>query len=258
MRSPVALSSMTPVRGWLPIRNTFTCGDMLQSGVRFMPERAGNREDRWAQLKPGRRPEPRTLAAVRRGIQAGLVASVPQVLGTHYEERLLGLPRGTANIGPRFIQRLGELTRQKLSEETRWLGASTFHFGYAAAWGAIYALAYERRPVRPALGGLLLASTIYLLTFPDWGVATRTRTERPHSRRDWRDELLLLTPPLIFGMGTALLYGRGPRRAEIELAAEILDDPLRREESRRLESEGAEALGVLDRQDVGPSSQPER
>jgi hypothetical protein len=172
--------------------------------------------------------DPHILASIRRGAETALLASVPQVLGTHLEERLLKLPEGSANIGPRFIQRLGELTRQKLSEEIRWLGASAFHFGYAASWGVLYALAYEKRPLHPALGGLLLSGLIYALTFPDWGAATVTRTERPFKRRNWRRELLLLSPPIIYGMGTALLYGRGPRHGEDVLAKEQLDDPRRR------------------------------
>lgn len=168
--------------------------------------------------------DPHTLASIRRGAETGLIASVPQVLGTQLEESLLKLPKGSASIGPRFIQRLGKLSRQKLSEETRWLGASAFHFGYAATWGVLYALAYKKRPLHPALGGLLLSGTIYVITFPNWGAATLTRTERPHKRRGWRRELLLLTPPIIFGMGTALLYGRGPGHGEDLLATEQLGE----------------------------------
>lgn len=178
--------------------------------------------------------QPKTLAALRRGVEVGLVASVPQVLGTHLEERLLDLPQGSANIGPRFIRQLGKMARKRLSEEIRWLGAAGFHFGYAAWWGAVYALAYEKRPVHPAVGGLLLSGLIYGFTFPNWGMATRTRTERAPKRRSWRRELFLLAPPLIFGLGTALLYGRGPRHGEEVLAGEILRDPLRRHEARQL------------------------
>lgn len=166
--------------------------------------------------------EPHTLAALRRGIEAGMVASIPQVLIPHLEERLLGLPRGTADIGPRFIRRLGERAGKRLPEDVKWLGASAFHFGYAALWGALYALAYEKRPVRPALGGLLLAGVIYGITFPRWGGAVKTGTEPPPERRSWRRTLLLASAPLIFGMGTALLYGRGPSRPEEELAARML------------------------------------
>jgi hypothetical protein len=189
--------------------------------------------------------EAETFAALRRGIEAGLVASVPQVLGTHLEEKLLHLPEGSANIGPRFIQRLGKLTRQRLSEEIRWLGGAAFHFGYAATWGALYALAYQRRPLHPAIGGLLLSGSIYVLSFTNWGVATKTRTERPHHRRGPRRELLLLTPPLIFGLGTALLYGRGPRHGEEVLAEEILRDPLRRRESHHRHQAGYQDDEVL-------------
>jgi hypothetical protein len=152
---------------------------------------------------------------------------VPQVLGTHFGEELLGLPQGTANIGPIFVQRLGKMVRKKLSEEVRWLGASAFHFGYAASWGALYALAYKKRPVPPALGGLILSGVIYAATFPRWGGATQTRTAPPPERRNWRMKLLLVTPPLIFGMGTALLYGRGPRHGEEVLAEEIIREPIR-------------------------------
>jgi len=166
--------------------------------------------------------DPHTLASLRRGVEVALVASVPQVLAPQVEERLLALPAGSASIDPRFIQRLGEMANRELPEDIRWLGASAFHFGYAAFWGALYALAYERRPVHPILGGLLLSGLIYGITFTRWGGATQTRTEPPPERRDWRMKLLFLTPPVVFGLGTALLYGRGPRRGEDVLAAEIL------------------------------------
>lgn len=172
-----------------------------------------------------------TLAALRRGIGAALIASTPQVLGTHLAERLLHLPRGSANLGPRLIRRLGRMTGHSFSEEGEWLGSASFHFGYSAAWGALYGLAHRRLPVHPVLGGLLLSGTIYTLTFPRWGFATMTRTE-PHPRsRSWRRKLLLSGPPFIFGLGTALLYGHGPRPGEIALAAEIIGDPLRLRES---------------------------
>src|SRR5690625_3316413 len=102
-----------------------------------------------------------TFAALRRGIEAGLVASVPQVLGTHLHGKILGFSPGSANLGPRLIERLGKLTSRRPSEETRWLGSASFHFVYSAGWGALYALAYQHRPVHPVVGGLLLSGTIY-------------------------------------------------------------------------------------------------
>lgn len=167
--------------------------------------------------------DPSTLASLRRGVEAALVASVPQVLVPQLEQRALGLPMGSADIGHRFIQRLGEMADRDLPEDVRWLAASAFHFGYAAFWGALYALAYERRPTKPIVGGLLLSGLIYGITFTRWGGATLTRTAPPPKRRNWKKRLLLLTPPLLFGMGTAPLYGRGPHRSECQLAAEILE-----------------------------------
>ncbi len=155
-----------------------------------------------------------TVASLRRGVEAALVASVPQVLVPHAEERLLGLAPDAADLGPRFIEQLALLARQRLPEDTKWLAASAFHFGYAAFWGALYALAYERRPVAPLLGGAVLSAAIWAAAFPVWGGAVRSGMERPPGRRGWRKELILATAPVVFGVGTALLYGRGPRGAE--------------------------------------------
>ncbi len=154
----------------------------------------------------------RTRASLRRGIEAAMVASVPQVLVPHAEQRLLRLPEGTADLGPRFVEQLALQARRRLPEDVKWLAASTFHFGYAAFWGGLYALAYERRPVPPLLGGGLLAAAIWTVAFPHWGGAVQTGMERPPRRRGWRREVILATAPLIFGLGTALLYGHGPQR----------------------------------------------
>ncbi len=154
----------------------------------------------------------KTLAMLRRGVEAAMVASVPQVLVPHAEEWLLGLPEDTANLGPRFVEQLAHKARARLPEDMKWLGASTFHFGYAAFWGALYALAYERRPVPPLLGGALLSAAIWAVAFSGWGGAVQTGTEPPPRRRGWKREVLIATAPAVFGLGTALLYGHGPRR----------------------------------------------
>ncbi len=153
-----------------------------------------------------------TTAALRRGIEAALLASVPQVLVPHAEERLLGLPPEDGDLGPRFVEQLARLAQRRLPEDTKWLAASSFHFGYAAFWGALYALAYQRRPVPPWLGGAALSAVIWAAAFPAWGGAVRSGMELPPGRRGWRKELILATAPVVFGLGTALLYGRGPRR----------------------------------------------
>lgn len=152
----------------------------------------------------------RTWQALRRGIEAAVVASVPQVLLAKAEEKLL-LPEGeSADIGPRFVEELASRARRELPEDMKWLGASVFHFGYASFWGTLYALLQERRPTSPLAGGLLLGGFIYAITFTNWGGAVLFGGERPSRERSWRRELVLATAPLTFGLGTAFLYGRGP------------------------------------------------
>lgn len=154
----------------------------------------------------------RQIEVLRRGVEAGIVAGVPQVLIAKIEERLL-LPRSDdVDLGPRLIERLGEVLHRRLREDEKWIGASAFHFGYAAFWGALYAWLYERKPVHPALGGALLSSVIYLITFPRWGGAVLTRAERKPKRRSWRKGFVLVSAATTFGMCTGLLYGRGPGR----------------------------------------------
>ena len=118
-------------------------------------------------------------------------------------------PGEDADIGPRFIERIARLQRLRLREDTKWLAASAFHFGYAVFWGGLYAFAHRRWRPHPLLGGTVLGALIYGITFPHWGGAVLTGTERPPDRRSWRKELVLATAAMTFGLGTALLYGRG-------------------------------------------------
>ena len=153
----------------------------------------------------------RIVAVLRRGIEAGVLASVPQVLIPKLEERTLLKGRESADLGPRFVQTLARHAGHPLREDTKWIAASAFHFGYATFWGALYGLAHERWHMRPWAGGLTMAALIHLITFPSWGGAVLTGTEAPPEDRPWRLELVFATAPLVFGLGTALLYGRGPR-----------------------------------------------
>ena len=114
---------------------------------------------------------------IKRGIEAGLAASVPQVLLPKAEERLRMRRGEDANLGPRFIERLARLRRARVREDTKWLAAWAFHFGYAAVWGAVYAVAYQRWRPHPLLGGTALGTVIYAIAFPHWGGAVLTRTE---------------------------------------------------------------------------------
>jgi hypothetical protein len=155
---------------------------------------------------------------LKRGVEAGLMASVPQVLLAKAEERLL-MPRGDdADLGPRFIDRLAEMAGVRLDEDMRWLAASAFHFSYAVFWGLAYGLAHRRWRPHPLVGGTALGALIYAITFPHWGGAVLTGTEHPPQHRSWQKELVLATAAMTFGFGTALLYGRGPDQQRGELA----------------------------------------
>ena len=155
---------------------------------------------------------PPTRVDLVKGALAGLVAGVPQVLLTQAEARLLGLPGRQADIGPRFVHRVGEHLDSPPERSERWFLAGLFHFGYAAGWGAFYAALQHWRPAQPHVGGPLLAALIYALAFSPWGAATQTGTERPVETRPTRETLLHWTAALSFSLILAYLYARGDRR----------------------------------------------
>jgi hypothetical protein len=161
-------------------------------------------------------------ASVARGVVAGLIAGVPQVVVTQIETGLFGLPREQADIGPRFVQRLAQHAGSSLSPPLQWLLGAVFHFTYAAQWGAVYALIHESKPMPALVGGPLLAAIIYAAAFSPWGAATQTGTERPPERRRTRETLLHWTAALSFGLSTAFTY-RWLRRRSV---SEQVDDNL--------------------------------
>lgn len=156
--------------------------------------------------------EPRTIAkvmmAITRGVAAGWVAGIPQVLVTQAEGQLLGV-RERADVGPRFVARAAEHEGRPLPTAVQWLLAAVFHFEYAALWGALYALAVELvgpRRVPPLLGGSLLGAVIYTAAFSPIGGATRTGAERPMTKRRPHETVLHCSAALSFGLTNALVY----------------------------------------------------
>ncbi len=146
--------------------------------------------------------------ALVKGVAAGFVAGIPQVLVTQAEARLLGLPGRQADIGPRFVQRVAERLDTDMPRPLRWLIAGGFHFGYAGGWGLLYALLQRWRPAQAHVGGPLLAALIYALAFSPWGVATQTGTEQPVETRPVRETLLHWTAALSFSLTLAYLFAR--------------------------------------------------
>jgi hypothetical protein len=147
------------------------------------------------------------LSAAARGVVVGLIAGVPQVVLTQIETGFFDVPRERADIGPRFVRRVAQrFVGTTPSSPTEWLLATLFHFGYAAQWGALYALVQAWRPTPPLVGGSMLAGLIYALAFSRWGAATQTGTERHPARRDVREMILHWTAALSFSLTTAYLY----------------------------------------------------
>ncbi len=82
------------------------------------------------------------VLTVTRGVTAGWIAGIPQVLVAQVVGHVLGL-RERADIGPRFVKRAAEHSGRPLSPPMHWLLGAVFHFEYAASWGMGYALAVE-------------------------------------------------------------------------------------------------------------------
>lgn len=146
-------------------------------------------------------------AAALRGAAAGVMATIVQAAIGKTEE-LLVLPEDyeDSNIAPRLVDRMAGHFGYDPSLATEWALGTAFHLGYGATWGTLYAISRERYPVEPLLGGTALATLIYLITFPRWGGAVRTGTERPPRRRTRAMELVAVSVTLGFGVSTAVIY----------------------------------------------------
>lgn len=144
-------------------------------------------------------------STLARGAAAGVGAAVIQAAIGKTEEKLLLPPWEDADIAPRLMERLGEMAGVEIDDATKWVLGTVFHFGYGAAWGMLYAAATEKRRVNPLLGGLALGGLIYAITFPRWGGAVQTGTERPPEARTREMELVAASVTSGFGVSTALL-----------------------------------------------------
>lgn len=148
------------------------------------------------------------------GIGSGLAAGVLQVMVGKAEEKLLLPPGEDADIAPRLVRRLAEGVGERVSPPTAWVLGTAFHFGYAAFWGAVYALARERFRFSPVVGGAILGGLIYGITFPSWGGAVQTEVERPPEVRSRRMTFVALSVAAAFGMSTAMVYERFRNKVE--------------------------------------------
>lgn len=149
-----------------------------------------------------------TAGRLARGVAAGVAASVVQAAIGKTEEIAFLPPWEDANFAPRLVSRLAGRMGVDSSATENWAIGTLFHLGYAAWWGGLYAISRERIPLRPVPGGLLLGGLIYGITFPSWGGAVQTGTERPPEQRTWRMDVVTVSVAFGFGFCTSLLYER--------------------------------------------------
>ncbi len=157
-----------------------------------------------------------TSRAIMHGAIAGAMASVPQVMIGKAEELMLLPEREDSNIAPRLIDRLAARLGRDPSPDQEWVLGSVFHVAYGAGWGAMYGLAARRFDFSPLLGGAALGTLIYGITFPRWGGAVLTGTERPPEQRTARMTFVAWSVALSFGVATGLFYERLGRRDDGE------------------------------------------
>ena len=148
-----------------------------------------------------------TPSTLLRGAAAGVAASVVQAAIGKAEDLAFLPPHESADIAPRLVDRLAKKAGLEPERSTEWVLGTVFHVGYGAAWGMAYGLAQERLRLEPAVGGLLLGGLIYGITFPTWGGAVQTDTERPPEARTKRMEAVAVSVAFGFGLATALIYG---------------------------------------------------
>ncbi|MEO8218166.1 MAG: hypothetical protein ABI718_13890 [Acidobacteriota bacterium] len=158
----------------------------------------------------------RTFAVLRRGVEAAMIAGVPQVIVPKIEEYLFLDHPENADLGPNLIDALAKKVGKPLPEDLKWIAASAFHFGYSAFWGSAYAVTHERFRWRPWVGGLGLAALLHLITFTPWVAAVLIKAEEHPRHRTWKKEVVLITAPLTFGLLTALIYDNGPTGSDSE------------------------------------------
>lgn len=145
----------------------------------------------------------RSLAA---GAAAGCIGSTVQAGIGKTLEKLILPPHEDADIAPRMVKSLARQAGVELTPAEKWVAGTIFHYGYGAGWGTAYSLVRERVAVSPAVGGGVMGGIIYGITFPRWGLATQTETERPPRRRSAAMELVAVAVAVGFGLVTARAY----------------------------------------------------
>jgi hypothetical protein len=106
-----------------------------------------------------------------------------------------------------MMKAIGKRIGKKPSPAEKWVAGTVFHYAYGVGWGMAYALVRERvMMLDPLFGGGVMGGIIYGITFPRWGLATLTQTERPPHRRTARMEAVAVSVAVGFGLIAAYSY----------------------------------------------------
>lgn len=140
------------------------------------------------------------------GAAAGVIASSVQAAVGKTGDLALLPPREDMDLAPILVGRMADAADTEVSDATRWVLGTGFHYGYGAFWGAGYAAVHSRTQVPPVVGGLALGGLIYAITFPRWGGAVQTRTVPAPEERTGRMELVLAAVTSVFGLTVSFAY----------------------------------------------------
>jgi uncharacterized membrane protein YagU involved in acid resistance len=149
-----------------------------------------------------------SLRKLLKGALAGFIATAPMSISMAVGWRLLP-KREKYHLPPRLITE--EMTEQVGIEdhlnENEMIGLTIFsHFGYGAAFGAIYALFEHRIPAHSSLKGALTGVALWAGSYLGWLPAMGILT--PATRHPWRRNLLMIIAHVIWGV----VLGEGVRK----------------------------------------------
>lgn len=141
-----------------------------------------------------------SLRKLLHGALAGFVATAPMSLSMVLGWRVLP-KREKYHLPPRLITE--EIAEQvgidDRMSENELIGLTIFsHFGYGAAFGAVYALYEQRIPVHSSLKGTLTGIAIWTGSYLGWLPAMGILT--PATQHPWRRNLLMIVAHVIWGV----------------------------------------------------------
>lgn len=141
-----------------------------------------------------------SLSKMIKGAVAGFVATAPMSLSMLVGWRLLPKQERYA-LPPRLITE--EITErvglEEHMKENELVGLTILsHFGYGAAFGAVYALYEQKLPLPSSLKGILAGLALWVGSYLGWLPAVGILT--PATHHPWRRNLLMIVAHIVWGV----------------------------------------------------------